>query len=118
MSKIRRKKIEIDAANQVVGRLAAKIAMILMGKNKVGYRTHIDSGDSVIISNVGQIILTGKKMENKVYRTHSMHPGGLKEKPAKQMAKEKPQEILRHAVARMLPKNKLRNGRLLRLKIK
>ena len=118
MLKTKRHKIEMDAARQAPGRLASKIAMILIGKNKVGYRTHIDSGDKIIVKNIGQMIFTGKKLEQKVYRHHSMHPGGLKEKPAKKMMAEKPEEILRHAVAKMLPKNKLRNARMLRLSFK
>jgi len=118
MSNIKRKKIEIDAAGKAPGRLATKIAMILMGKTKVGYQTHIDSGDKVIVTNVGQMYFTGKKLENKVYRHHSMHPGGLKEKPAKMLFKEDPREILRLAVVKMLPKNKLRTARMLRLSFK
>jgi large subunit ribosomal protein L13 len=118
MSTIKRHKIEIDAAGKAPGRLATQIAMILMGKTKVGYKTHIDSGDKVLISNVEQMHFTGKKLDNKVYRHHSMHPGGLKEKPAKMLFKDDPREVLRHAVARMLPKNKLRTARMLRLSFK
>ncbi|MCX6782197.1 MAG: 50S ribosomal protein L13 [Candidatus Magasanikbacteria bacterium] len=118
MQKFKRHTIEIDAAGKVPGRLATKIAMILMGKNKVGYKTHIDSGDKVRILNVGEIYFTGKKMQDKVYRHHSMHPGGLKEKKAKILFLESPREVLRHAVARMLPKNKMRTARMLRLTFK
>jgi large subunit ribosomal protein L13 len=118
MIKVKRHKIEIDAANQTPGRLATKIAMILMGKNKVGYLTHIDSGDKVVVTNVAGLHFTGKKLEQKLYRHHSMHPGGLKEIPAKQMLKEKPEEVLKHAVIKMLPKNKLRTARMLRLSFK
>ena len=118
MPKTKRKNIEINAAGQAVGRLATKIATILIGKHKVGYKTHVDSGDKIVVLNVDQIFFSGKKMEKKVYRRHTMHPGGLKEKPAKQLFKEDPKELLRHAVARMIPKNKLRAARLLRLKFK
>lgn len=118
MTKVKRNKIELDATNLTPGRLATKIAMILMGKTKVGYETHIDSGDKVVVTNVSALHFTGKKLDQKVYRHHSMHPGGLKEIPAKQMLKEKPEEVLRHAVMKMLPKNKLRNGRMLRLSFK
>ncbi|MDD2757898.1 MAG: 50S ribosomal protein L13 [Patescibacteria group bacterium] len=118
MSKIKRNKIEIDASRQTPGRLASKIAMILIGKNKVGYRTHIDSGDKIVVTNLANMSFTGKKLEQKVYRHHSMHPGGLKETPAKKVLAENPEEILRHAVARMLPKNKLRTARMLRLSFK
>lgn len=113
-----RKNIEINASGQVVGRLATKIATILIGKHKTGYRTNVDSGDRVTVLNAGQIFLSGKKMDKKIYRTHSMHPGGLKEKPAKQLFKEDPKKMIRHAVAKMIPKNKLRTARLLRLKFK
>lgn len=112
---MKRKKITIDASGQVVGRLATKVAMILMGKNKPDYLPHIDSGDKVEIVNVKEIRFTGKKGLVKEYKHHSMHPGGLKIKTAKILAKEKPEEILLHAVSRMLPKNKMRGQRLARV---
>lgn len=114
----KRSKIIIDAAGQTPGRLASKIAMILMGKNKVGYRTHIDSGDKVQVTNVQEMFFTGKKIDQKEYIRHSLHPGGLKRTPAKKMMAEKPEEVLKHAVERMLPKNKLRKDRMLRLSFK
>lgn len=114
----KRRKIEIDASGMQPGRLATKIALILMGKNKVGYRTNVDSGDKVIIKNVSEMIFTGKKIDKKVYYHHSMHPGGLKTEPAKKMMAEKPEEVLKHAVIRMIPKNKLRSARMLRLSFK
>ncbi|PIT88760.1 MAG: 50S ribosomal protein L13 [Candidatus Magasanikbacteria bacterium CG10_big_fil_rev_8_21_14_0_10_36_32] len=113
-----RKKFEIDAAGQAPGRLATKIATFLMGKHKPTYRPHVDNGDKVVILNVSKMIFTGKKLEQKVYYKHSMHPGGLKETPAKKMMKEKPEEVLIHAVMRMLPKNKLRTQRILRISFK
>ncbi|MEK7680935.1 MAG: 50S ribosomal protein L13 [Patescibacteria group bacterium] len=115
---IKRKKIEIDASEQVVGRLATKIAMALMGKDSVVYLPHIDSGAKVIIRNVNKIRFTGKKLENKQYRHHSMHPGGLKTKSAKVLFILNPKEILIHAVTRMLPKNKMRTNRLKRISFK
>lgn len=114
----KRQKIEIDATGQAPGRLASKIAMILMGKTKAGYRTNVDSGDKVVVTNVSAMLFTGKKLDQKVYRHHSLHPGGLKEMPAKKMFKEKPQDVLRHAVNKMLPKNKLRDGRMSRISFK
>ncbi len=113
----RRKKIEIDAAGQTPGRLATKIAMILMGKLKPGYVPHIDSGDKVVILNANQIHFTGKKLEDKVYRHHSMHPGGLKEIPAKKMM-EDPAKLILRTVEKMLPKNKMRDSRLQRVSFK
>lgn len=113
-----RKKIEIDATDMAPGRLATKIAMILMGKHKVGYEPRLDKGDKVVIVNVEKLKFTGKKLDQKVYRHHSMHPGGLKEIPAKKIMKEDPKKIVLHAVAKMLPKNKLRDGRMLRISFK
>ena len=115
---IKRNKIKIDASGQIVGRLATKIAMILMGKNRPDYRPHIDTGDKVEITNIKEIRFTGKKMENKLYRHHSNHPGGLKTKVAKDLIKENPEKILMHAVSRMLPKNNTRSRRLLRVSFK
>ncbi len=114
----KRKKFDIDAAGKTPGRLATKIAKILIGKHKVGYRTHIDSGDKVVVSNIKEMILTGKKIDQKVYYKHSMHPGGLKAMPIKKLMAEKPDEVLRRAVERMIPKNKLRTPRMLRLTFK
>jgi len=118
MVSIKRKKIEIDAQGQAPGRLATRIATLLMGKHKVDYVPHIDNGDKVIILNADKIRFTGKKAEQKMYRHHSMHPGGLKEIPAKRIMKEHPEEIIRHAVEKMLPKNKLRVDRMNRISFK
>ncbi|MBI2037330.1 MAG: 50S ribosomal protein L13 [Candidatus Magasanikbacteria bacterium] len=115
---MKRKKITIDASGQVVGRLATKIAMILMGKNKPDYLPHIDSGDKVEILNVSELRFTGKKMVAKEYKHHSMHPGGLKIKLAKDVMKTNPKEIVLHAVSKMLPKNKTRDARLQRVSFK
>ena len=113
-----RKKIEFDATAMAPGRLATQIARVLMGKHKVGYEPRLDKGDKVVITNLEKIKFTGKKLDQKLYRHHSNHPGGLKEIPAKKMMKENPKEIVLHAVAKMLPKNKLRDGRLLRISFK
>ena len=113
-----RKKIEFDATGMAPGRLATQIATVLMGKHKVGYEPRLDKGDKVVVSNLEKIKFTGKKLDQKVYRHHSLHPGGLKEIPAKKIMKENPKEIVLHAVAKMLPKNKLRDGRLLRISFK
>jgi large subunit ribosomal protein L13 len=118
MSRIKHHKIEVDAAGQAPGRVATKIAGLLMGKHKVNYETHVDKGDKVVVLNADRAVFTGKKMEQKVYRHHSMHPGGLKETPAKKVVKEDPREVIRHAVEKMLPKNKLRPDRMRRLQFK
>lgn len=114
----RRKKFEIDAAGQSVGRIATRIAMALMGKNSPHYVAHLDHGDKVIVLNVKDVKFTGQKLEQKTYKHHSMHPGGLKIKPAKDVMKVNPEKALIHAVSRMLPKNKMRTQRLLRISFK
>jgi large subunit ribosomal protein L13 len=115
---MKRSKITIDASGQVVGRLATKIATILMGKNKPDFVPHIDSGDKVQILNVNEVRFTGKKLAAKEYKHHSMHPGGLKIKLAKDVMKTNPEETILHAVSRMLPKNKTRDARLKRISFK
>jgi len=118
MTTIKRKKHEIDAANQAPGRIATKIATLLIGKHKVGFLPHLDQGDKVVVLNAEKVTFSGKKLEQKDYKHHSMHPGGLKVVPAKKIKAEKPQEIIRHAVMKMLPKNKHRDNRMKRLTFK
>lgn len=112
-----RKTIEIDATGMAPGRLATQIATYLMGKHKVKYTPHIDFGDKVVITNADKIKFTGKKLEQKLYRHHSNHPGGLKEIPASKMI-ESPEQVIRLTVIKMLPKNKLRDQRMIRLHFK
>ncbi|WFD38771.1 54S ribosomal protein L23, mitochondrial [Malassezia japonica] len=107
----------VDARERVLGRLARSIAVTLMGKHKPVYDPAVDAGDYVVVTNASHVAVTGKKAEQKVYRHHTMYPGGLKEIPFKAMLQSKPEEILRRAVSGMLPKNKLRERRLERLKI-
>lgn len=118
MGRIKHHKFEIDATGMAPGRVATKAATILMGKHKVNYSLYLDKGDKVVILNSDKVVFTGKKIDQKVYRHHSMHPGGLKETPAKQVIKEDPREAIRHAVEKMLPKNKLRSDRMNRLHFK
>ncbi len=113
-----RETYKIDAENQVLGRLATDIAMHLMGKHRPNYQPHIDSGDIVEVSNVGKIQVSGKKMQQKKYYRHSGYPGGLKTKVMEKIWAEDPAQILKAAVSRMLPKNKLRADRMKRLIIK
>jgi large subunit ribosomal protein L13 len=112
-----RKWFVVDAEGKTLGRLASIIAPIIKGKNKVDYAPHVDNGDYVIVLNAGAITVTGDKEEQKLYRTHSQYMGGLKEVPLARMRAKKPTEVLRHAVSGMLPKNKLRQGMILRLKL-
>lgn len=107
----------VDAEGLTLGRLATSIATVLKGKNKVDYAPHVDNGDYVIVLNAGKILVTGAKEENKLYRTHSGYMGGLKETPLSKMRTKKPTELVRHAVSGMLPKNRLRDGMLERLKL-
>jgi len=113
----KRKAVEIDATGMAPGRLATQIAALLMGKGKVTYVPYKDMGDKVVVKNVKYIKFTGKKLDQKVYYHHSNYPGGLKEVPAKKMM-EKPDKLVLHAVARMIPKNKLRTDRLRRVSFK
>ena len=108
-------KIEVDATDQAPGRLATRIVTLLIGKHKPGYLPHVDTGDKVVVKNASALRFTGKKLEQKLYRHHTNHPGGLKEIPASKIMRENPEEIIRHAVVKMLPKNKTRNVRLKRL---
>lgn len=118
MSNTKHKKHEIDATGERPGRLATRIATLLMGKHKVSYDPHLDAGDRVTIINADKIVFSGKKLAQKEYLHHTMHPGGLKSLPASKLVKEDPERVIRLAVAKMLPKNKLRVGRMKRLLFK
>lgn len=118
MPNITHNRYEIDAAGKAPGRLATQIATLLMGKHKPTYTPHIDDGSKVLVLNADKIVLTGKKMDQKLFRHHSMHPGGLKETPIKFVMKNSPEEVIRHAVEKMLPKNKLRSDRMNRISFK
>ncbi len=118
MASIKRKKHELDATNQAPGRLATKIATLLSGKHKASFVPHRDMGDKVVVINADKVLFTGKKLDQKEFLHHTMHPGGLKRVPVKKVMAEKPEDVIRHAVVKMLPKNKLREARLLRLSFK
>jgi len=107
----------IDAKGQVLGRLATKVAIILMGKQKTTYSTHMDSGDNVVIINAELIKTTGKKALQKVYQSHSGYPGGFKEVSFEKMAKEHPSRIIEFAISGMLPDNRLKSDRMARLHV-
>lgn len=117
MPTVKRNTHEIDAQGQVVGRLATKIATLLIGKHKTDYVPNVDMGDFVIVKNAAQVVFTGKKWEQKVHFRSTNRPSGIKRTPMLKLRKENPGEILRHAVKYMLPKNKLQAARLKRLKI-
>lgn len=104
---IERKWYVVDATNQTLGRLSSEIASILKGKRKPIYTPFMDTGDYVIVINADKIKVTGKKLDQKIYRTHSGYTGGLKEVTMRSMMDKKPTEVIRHAVKGMLPKNTL-----------
>jgi large subunit ribosomal protein L13 len=110
-----RKVHEIDATGKVVGRLATHVATLLVGKHKATHVPHIDGGDIVKISNIKNIVFTGKKWDQKVHYSTSNRPGGLKKKAVSKLREENPGEILLHAVKYMLPKNRTQAIRMKRL---
>ena len=107
----------IDAENLVVGRLAAYISKALRGKNKTQYTPNIDNGDFVIVTNIEKIKFTGKKFTNKKYYRHTGHPGGIKTTSPYLLIKNKPEQLLKLAVKRMLPDGPLAKKQLTKLKI-
>ncbi len=107
----------VDADNQVLGRVATRVARILIGKDKPNFTPYLDCGDHVIVINADRVRLTGNKIEQKVYRRHSGYPGGLKEIPIRALMQRRPEEVIREAVVGMLPKNKLRARRAKKLRV-
>lgn len=97
----------VDAEGQVLGRLAVQVAVLLRGKNKPIFTPHVDTGDHVVIINADKVVMTGDKLRQKLYRSHSGYPGGLKEVTAGTLMREKPERVLMAAIKGMLPKNKL-----------
>jgi large subunit ribosomal protein L13 len=107
----------VDAEGQVLGRLATRIARLLIGKDKATFTPSLDCGDHVVVINAEHVRLTGNKIDQKVYRRHSGYPGGLKEVPIRQLMQRRPEEVIREAVLGMLPKNKLRARRAKKLRV-
>ena len=107
----------VDASNKIVGRMATQIAMRLRGKHKPIFTPHADTGDFVVVVNAEKVSFTGKKWDKKIYYRHTGYMGGLKEITAGKLLEKKPEEILRLAVKRMLPKNSLGRRQLKKLKI-
>ena len=97
----------VDGTNQTVGRMCAKIAAVLRGKNKAYYTPHVDTGDYIIVINATKVVLTGNKMDQKIYDRFSGYPGGLKEETASNLIRRRPEVIIERAVKGMLPKNRL-----------
>jgi large subunit ribosomal protein L13 len=107
----------VDADSQVLGRIATTIANVLRGKNKPTYTPSVDTGDFVIVVNAEKIALTGNKLADKTYYSHSGYPGGIKSITAGKLIEKKPEDLIRIAVKGMLPKNKLARHMLSKLKI-
>lgn len=106
-----------DASDAVLGRLATRIATILRGKNKPYFSPHLDTGDYVVVINAEKVKLTGNKEQQKIYKSYSGYPGGLREIPYDRMMEKKPEHIITHAVKGMLPKNILGRQLITKLKV-
>lgn len=114
---VTRKWYVVDASEDTLGRVATKVAKLLTGKDKPMFTKHIDVGDYVVVINAGKINVTGEKLDSKMYYRHSQYPGALKELTLREKMEKDPTHALTHAVRGMLPVNKLRDGRLDRLKV-
>ena len=117
MAEIERKWYIIDAANKPLGRVATEAAKLLKGKHKPTYTPNIDTGDHVIILNAKDVILTGNKLDNKIYRHHSGYIGGMKETPARVMLEKNPEKAMTLAIKGMLPHNSLGRVQLKKLRV-
>lgn len=106
-----------DAQARVLGSLATEVATVLIGKQKRDYTPHLDGGDYAVVINAAQVVLTGKKETAKLYYRHTGHSGGLKVRTAAEVRATQPERLVEMAVSKMLPKNKLRSGRMVRLKV-
>lgn len=107
----------VDAEGKILGRMATRIATVLQGKHKPQYTRHVDTGDFVIVVNAQKVRLTGNKLKDKMYKRYSGYPGGLKLRPAGEMLEKHPDRVIRLAVRRMLPKTKLGDKMIKKLKV-
>lgn len=107
----------IDAKDKVLGRLASHLAYMLQGKHRADYSPHVDQGDFFVIINADKVKLTGKKLDQKTYWRHSGYMGGLKLETARQLLQKRPEELILLAVKRMLPRNRMRNKLLKKIKV-
>jgi len=114
---ITRKWYEVDASSAPLGRLASFAAKLLIGKHKPNYTPHVDGGDYVVITNAKMLKITGNKLSGKIYYRHSGFPGGIKSRTLEERLSREPELVIRDAVLGMLPRNKLLDGRIKRLKI-
>lgn len=116
-SEIERKWYIIDAENKPLGRVATQVALILRGKHKPTYTPNLDTGDHVIVTNCSKVVLTGKKLDQKVYRHHSGYIGGMKEITARDLLNKNPEQMMMRAVKGMLPHNSLGRQMLKKLRV-
>jgi large subunit ribosomal protein L13 len=116
-TEVKRKWYVIDAAKAPLGRISTVAASLLIGKGKPSVTAHVDGGDYVVIINAQKVVITGNKLEKKVYYRHSGYPGGLKEQTLKEVMETDASQAIIRAIRGMLPVNKLRDGRLARLKV-
>ena len=107
----------VDAEGQTLGRLATHIADTLRGKGKPQYTPHVDTGDFVVVVNAEKIVVTGKKLDDKLYYRHSGYPGGLRTRSLREELERRPGEVLRRAVKGMLPRNRLGRAQLRKLRV-
>jgi large subunit ribosomal protein L13 len=107
----------VDVKGKILGQVATTIAVKLIGKDKPTYTPHTDAGDYVVVINASLVAVTRDKADKKMYRQHSIYPGGLHERTFREMIEKHPEEVIRRAVVNMLPKNRLRDLRMARLKI-
>lgn len=107
----------ISARGMILGRIATQIARLLMGKHKRTYAPNLDAGDWVVVTNARDVVLSGKKSKQKMYKRYSGYPGGLKIIPFSRMINEHPERVIEHAISGMLPDNRLKKNRLARLKV-
>lgn len=114
---LQRNWLQVDATDQILGRLSVKLAMILMGKTKPEYTPHVDVGDFVVVTNVEKLVVNGSKPSTKFFQTFSGYPSGQKRFSYEWMLVNKPELLLERSVRRMLPKNKLASAMLKKLKI-
>ena len=116
-NEIKRDRHIIDAKGKVLGRLATEVARLLMGKHKPIFSRHLDTGDFVVVINAAKVDVSGNKEKQKLYHRHSGYPGSLKSITLEEMLKKKPERVVEHAVKGMLPRNRLGNAMIKKLKV-
>ena len=107
----------IDADGKILGRMAVAIARVLMGKHRCEYTPHVDCGDFIVVTNADKIVLTGRKAEQRMVKSYSGYPGGLRQRPVGAVLEKHPERVVENAVRRMLPKNRLGRQMMTKLKV-